>query len=243
MKNKKRFQIYLFIVIGFVLMCTNGCDKTDDSGDDLSSGNIKDIDGNVYHTVTIGSQVWMVENLKTTKYNDGSEITNVTSDTQWENLTTGAYCNYDNLESNATTYGRLYNWYAVNTGKLAPAGWHVPTDDDWFTLADYVAANLGISGSVAKALASTTNWVASTEGEAIGNDLTINNSTGFTALPGGYRGDGGKFDGFGEVGSWWSSTEVDNSYAYDRGLGYFYDGLLRDYDIKESGFSVRLVRD
>ena len=141
MKKRKQF-IQLLSIAVLLLAFATACDKTDDPGGDTpSAGTVKDADGNKYNTVKIGNQVWMVENLKTTKYNDGTEILNVTSDTQWANLTTGAYCNYDNLESNAEIYGRLYNWYAVNTGKLAPAGWHVPTDDDWIILENYLIAN------------------------------------------------------------------------------------------------------
>ncbi|HNZ71425.1 MAG TPA: fibrobacter succinogenes major paralogous domain-containing protein, partial [Prolixibacteraceae bacterium] len=179
------------------------------------------------------NQVWMVENLKTTKYNDGTEILNVTSYTQWDNLTTGAYCNYDNLESNAATYGRLYNWYAVNTGKLAPAGWHVPTDDDWTILENYLIANgYNYDGTldedkIAKSLCAKTNWALSSEDGTPGAAPENNNSTGFTALPGGYRHYDGDFYSIGEGGYWWSSTEYDESSAYRRGLYYRKGGFSR----------------
>jgi uncharacterized protein (TIGR02145 family) len=252
--NKRKQFIQLLFVSGLLFAAVAACDKTDNPGGDdpggddpggdvQSAGTLEDADGNVYKTVEIGSQVWMAENLKTTRYNDGTEITNVTSDTQWESLTTGAYCNYGNIGSNAATYGRLYNWYAVNTGKLAPAGWHVPTDDDWAALGNYVAANTGTSGSEAKALASKTNWATSKGGGAIGNDLTKNNSTGFTALPGGGRDNLGVFSGFGKYGCWWSSTGDNTNLAYYRYLYFKYDYLSRYEYSKEYGFSVRLVRD
>lgn len=213
-------------------------------------GTMTDIEGNNYNTVKIGTQVWTVENLLTTKYNDGTPIPNVTDDDEWSDLTTGAYCNYDNLESNAEIYGRLYNWNAVNTGKLAPAGWHVPTDDDWTILENYLIANgYNYDGTldedkIAKALCAKTNWELSVEAGTPGAAPENNNSTGFAALPGGYRsGSNGAFNNVGENGSWWSATERSASNAYYRALGYNYGGLYRGGYYKGNGFSVRLVRD
>ena len=149
------------------------------SNDPTLSTTVTDIDGNVYHTVKIGTQTWMVENLKTTKYKDGSVIPLVTDNSAWYNSLTPAYCWYNNdATSHKDTYGALYNWYAVSTGKLAPDGWHVPTNSEWTILENYVSANLGTSGSVVKALSVTTNWITSTSAGAIGNDLTKNNSSG-----------------------------------------------------------------
>jgi uncharacterized protein (TIGR02145 family) len=237
--KKRNNLLYPFIVLGLVFILSNGCSKDDESGI------VKDIDGNVYHTVTIGTQTWMVENLKTTTYRNGDPIPNVTDATEWENLSTGAYCDYDNTPANGNIYGKLYNWYAVDDSRnIAPTGWHVPTNEEWDTLEDYVVANLGISGSVAKALASTTNWAASTEEGAIGNDLTKNNSTGFTALPGGNRYYSGTFSIIGKHGTWWSSTELIANVAYYRLLLYGYSNLdfsIADY--KGNGFSVRCVKD
>jgi uncharacterized protein (TIGR02145 family) len=243
MKNKIN-KLYIFMFLATTLAIMTACDKTDDPGGDFpSAGTVKDADGNKYNTVKIGNHIWTVENLKTTSYNDGTPIPNVTDGEEWASLSTGAYCNYDNLESNASTYGRLYNWYSVNTGKLAPKGWHVPTDEDWTILENYVAANTGTSGSVAKALASTTNWAASTHNGDIGNNVTINNSTGFTALPGGERYFIGNFYGIGEYELWWSSNDSTIYLAYNSYLCFDDSGLFRDYYHKECGFSVRLVRD
>ena len=209
----------------------------------IVSNTVTDIDGNVYHTVTIGSQVWMVENLKTTKYRNGSPIPNVTDNTSWVQIMTGAYCNYNNDAAIGAKYGKLYNWYAVaDSRNIAPTGWHVPTDAEWSTLETYVQANSGTSGSVAKALASKTDWDSSTNGRAIGNDLTKNNTSCFTALPGGYRYDG-SFYNMGGHGYWWSSTAGYTGDAWSMELEYCYSIMSRFNYYRNCGFSVRCVRD
>ena len=192
----------------------------------------------------------MVENLKTTKYNDGTSIPNVTNDDAWADLSTGAYCNYDNLESNVATYGRFYNWYAVNTGKLAPAGWHVPTYNDWSILEKYLIANgYNWDGSkdgnkIAKSLCSKTGWESEHIVGSPGVKPENNNSTGFTALPVGSRDySNGAFGGIGKKDCWWSSTERDGDYAYCRVLSYTLNYLLSNNLNKGYGFSIRLVKD
>ncbi len=208
---------------------------------------VYDVDGNGYHTVTIGTQTWLVENLKTTKYNDGTDIPIVADGKAWSNLTTPAYCFYNNdAVSYKSNYGALYNWYAVNTAKLAPKGWHIPTDDEWTTIVSFILANPGTSGSTAKALAATTDWASSIRAEAIGNDLTRNNSSGFSALPGGYRSDYsyGSFGSFGTDGYWWSATG-DSFGGQAKFRSLFYDisyMMWSDFDM-QFGFSVRCLRD
>ena len=212
---------------------------------------ITDIDGNNYCIVTIGTQTWTAENLRTTKYNDGTDIPHVTDGSVWSNLSTPGYCFYNNTTNadSKAKFGALYNWYTVNTGKLAPAGWHVPTDAEWDTLTTYLIANgynwdgTTTGNKVGKSLASKTDWISSGTKGCVGNDLQSNNSTGFSALPGGCR---YSFDAFGDqsdYGYWWSSTEYDASYAYNRYLGYNYEYPHRDFSGKQYGFSVRLVRD
>ncbi len=239
---------FIFIVISLFL-AFYACDKTDDNGGDFpSSGTVKDTDGNKYNTVKIGTQVWMVDNLKTTKYNDGKAIPNVTDNSEWGNLTKGAYCNFDNLESNAKIAGRLYNWYAVNTGKLAPKGWHVPSEDDWTIMKKYLINNgYNYDGSknenlIAKALSSKTGWGASTWPGSIGLNPEENNSTGFTALPTGYRDIDGEFYYFETRTNWWCSTECEDG-AYIWGFGSSYDYLGSGCINKEWGCSVRLIKD
>jgi uncharacterized protein (TIGR02145 family) len=214
----------------------------------LSDGAV-DIDGNVYHTVTIGAQTWMVENLKTTKYNDGTSIPNVTDGSVWGSLTTPGYCFYSNDVANKNTYGALYNWYTVNTGKLAPTGWHVPTDVEWTTLENYLIANgynydgTTTGNKFAKSLAATSGWSTSTSEGVIGNDLTKNNTSGFSGLPGGYRHINGSFNEVGYNGGWWVSTESNSSNAWHRFLNYGNSNLNRNDNEKQYGFSVRCVRD
>jgi len=217
----------------FVTSC-----KTDEPN---NAGTVKDKDGNTYHTVKIGTQIWMVENMKTTKYNDGTAIPEVIDNATWQFLKTGAYCNYNNDASNGIQYGKLYNWYAVNTGKLAPKGWHIPTDAEWTILDNYVNST---SSNVAKALAATINWSSNTGTGTIGNDLTKNNSSGFTALPGGCRShNGGIFEDIGDAGSWWSTTELSISIAWSRNLFSTKDYLDHATYYKNRGYSVRCVKD
>ena len=236
MKNKNRVWIYSLVVMGFVLMLSNGCKKKDDNKGNSTPipTTITDIDGNVYHTVTIGTQVWMVENLKVTKYRNGDPIPNITDGTQWGNLTIGAYCNYNNDANNTATYGRLYNWYALNDSRnIAPSGWHVPTDAEWTELTNYLGGE-SVAGGKLKEIG-TTHWYSPNSGAT--------NETGFTALPGGSRGTDGSFDNIGSNGNWWSATESLASRARGRGLHYdFSDVSWSDYP-KELGFSVRCVRD
>ena len=131
MKKKSIIYFYSFLIMSvFFIFQSCSKDKNNDN-DNNNSSTVTDIDGNVYNTVKIGTQTWMVENLKTTRFNDGTAIPNVTDASAWNALTTPGYCWYDNNEANKATYGALYNWYAVNTGKLAPASWHVATDADW----------------------------------------------------------------------------------------------------------------
>lgn len=203
---------------------------------------VTDIDGNTYKTVTIGKQVWMAENLKVTRYRNGDNIPRVT-DYQWWYLATGALCEYNNDPYLGNKYGKLYNWYAVNDSrKLAPAGWHIPTEAEWKELENYIESNPGISGSIAKALASQTEWTYDNHGGAVGNNITINNSSGFSALPTGYLHDG-SFKNFGNGTCFWSADEYDQTTAWRRYLGYVYNNLGSYNFDKADGFSVRCVKD
>ena len=211
---------------------------------------LTDINGNVYNTVKIGKQVWTVENLRTTTYNDGTPIPCVTKATEWGNLDTPGYCFYENENTETIKkYGALYNWYAVITGKLAPVGWHVPTDSEWTILENYLIANgYNYDGTIteneiAKAMAAQTDWTTYATVGTPGNVPDKNNKSGFSALPGGCRYLDGTFNSIGSYGTWWSATANDASYAYTRTLYYDNSNLGRSHDDKVYGFSARLLRD
>jgi uncharacterized protein (TIGR02145 family) len=202
-------------------------------GESTCPATVTDIDGNVYCTLQIGTQTWMKENLKTSKYRDGSAIPTGLSDNAWQNATAGAYAVYDNNPANNTLYGKLYNWYAVaDSRNLCPAGWHVPTDADWTTLTDYLGGDT-IAGGKMKAV---TLWNAP--------NTNATNISGFSGLPGGFRYDGGAYGDIGNYGVWWSSTELSSTEAWSRYLYYDNGNSTRDNDFfKTFGFSVRCLRD
>ena len=224
--------------------------------------NAIDIDGNEYNVIKLGDLYWTISNLKTTKLNDGTDIELMTDYEEWKDAGDNnipAYCYYDNDMDNKNKYGALYNFHAISTGKLAPEGWRVPTDDDWTNLEKYLIKNGynwdgSTSGNkIAKSMAANTDWETdnyndNTDWETdgiIGYDLTQNNKSGFSALPGGVRDDYGDFYSLSSNGSdgyWWSSTEDNESIAYNRFLCHN-ESLNKDYSGKGSGLSVRLVRD
>ncbi len=250
---KKNFQIWIspLVVVGIFLIFITGCNKDDQNDPEVTDiDNNIDIDGNVYNTVTIGTQVWMVENLKTTKYRNGDLISIITDNSAWANSTTGAQCSYNNNLSNDIKYGKLYNWYAVNDSrKLAPTGWHIPTDAEWTTLTNYLATSPGISTSVAKALAANTDWSSSTDIGAVGNDLSKNNSSGFTALSGGFRGmngPSGVFGWFGNTGVFWTANGLNESWgqaAASRSISSSSDKVQTGAFFRSDGLSVRCIKD
>jgi len=215
------------------------------------NGIVKDIDGNVYKTIKISSQVWMAQNLKTTRYNDGTAIPEVTDGTAWANLTTPGYSWYDNdSATNAKLYGAIYNYYAVadtNSLNVCPIGWHVPTDAEWTVLTDFLEENgYGYEGSgidIGKSMASTFIWDNSSQIGDVGNDSGSNNSSGFAGLPGGYRYLLGGFFKIGQEGYWWSSTDSSGCNAWHRVLHFNVDFIYRSYFEKWLGFSVRCLRD
>ena len=189
---------YIFLVSLMFVILTSGCKKDEKTNDPPPTATVTDIDGNVYNTVTIGTQVWMVENLKTTRFNDGSAIQLVSDDTVWSNLTSPGYCWYDNDEAtNKDPFGALYNWYTVNSGKLCPAGWHLPTDDEWDIIVNYLDGDTIAGGKMKET--GTTLWNSPNTGAT--------NSSGFTGLPGGFCNFNGNFYSIGFNGSWWSTTE------------------------------------
>jgi len=236
MKLKSTFAVIPFLVLGFM---TTSCKE-----DPKTEVTVKDADGNEYTTVTIGTQTWMVENLQTTKYRNGDPIANVTDGTEWANLSTGAYCNYENEDTNATTYGRLYNWYAVQDERnIAPLGWHVPTDMDYYKLVKFIDADAvqsyGIESQIAGAIMKETgyeHWNAPNE--------QATDQYGFKGIGGGARSDYGSFLNLKVKGYFWTNSEdAITGYPWYRNL--LNDGVtIRRYTSNpNSGFSVILVKD
>jgi uncharacterized protein (TIGR02145 family) len=227
MKKKNRISLHFSFVLALLLIFVSGCKK------DEGPTTITDSDGNIYHQVTIGTQTWMVENLKTTKYKDGTAIPNITDAIAWKALSTPAYCWNNNDEvTNKTTYGALYNWYTINTGILCPTGWHVPSDSEWSTLGNYLGGE-SIAGGKLKETG-TIHWQSPNTGAT--------NESGFLALPGGSRDILGNFDDIGYFGSWWSSTEVGMG-AWYRYLSSSNSQLTGVNFFKNFAHSVRCIKD
>jgi uncharacterized protein (TIGR02145 family) len=181
--------------------------------------------------IKIGTQTWTTKNLDLSTYKNGDVIPQVQDEEEWANLTTGAWCYYENESDNGTTYGKLYNWFAVNDPRgLAPTGFHIPTDEEWTTLTNYLGGEIEAGDK----MKSTTGW------DEDGNGT---NTSGFAGLPGGYRSFNGDFTIIGASGNWWSSSEDSTVNAWCRYLFYDNGGVDRDYYYKQNGFSVRCLRD
>jgi uncharacterized protein (TIGR02145 family) len=200
----------------------------------LTYGSVTDIDGNTYATIQIGTQVWMAENLRTTRYRNGDPIPNVTEAGKWTGLSSGAWCHYKNDPKYEVPYGKLYNWYTVNDPrKVCPAGWHVPTDAEWTVLSDYLGDE-SVAGGKMKSTG-TEYWVYPNTGAT--------NKSGFSGLPGGLRLSNGYFNDLGNLGDWWSASESGAENAWNRGLGNFLADIFRNNYYERNGFSVRCLRD
>ncbi len=207
-----------FLTIGIITLL--GCGK-----------GVTDADGNAYTSVEIGTQEWMVENLRTTKYSDGTPIPNITNSDQWKIFNSGAWCHKDNEIKYDSTYGKLYNWYAVETGKLCPTGWHIPTDVEWKIFDDYLLANehRGVEGTKLK---TKSDWNS--------NRNEIHNN-GWNGISGGFRYGDGNF--YGNSGYWWSSSEFNIASAWSRNLPS-YDGKINRSSLSKSyGFSIRCLKN
>jgi uncharacterized protein (TIGR02145 family) len=223
--------------------------------DNTETASVTDIDGNTYDYITYGDQVWTVDNAAMETYRDGTPIPQVTDATEWANLITGAWAYYNNDPSKP----RFYNWYAVMgihdtdpdtpNKEFAPEGWHVSSDAEWTTLEEYLIANgynydgTTTGNKIAKSIASNTGWVSSSTTGVSGNDQSLNNSSGFNAFPEGNRNDSGSFLNEGSNAIFWSSTETNTSYAWNRDLYLNNSYLSRDPPNEQNGFSVRFVRD
>lgn len=195
---------------------------------------VTDIDGNIYNTVDIGTQTWMKENLKVTHYNNGDAIPNVTSNSVWASLSTGAYCYFNNNSTYASTYGILYNYYSVvDSRKLCPTGWYVPSKAEWAELSEFLGGE-EVAGGKLKEIG-TTHWFSPNTGAT--------DEVGFTALPGGLRHYDGSFGMLGEHGSWWTTTVSNNGEVWINDL-FFENRKIWSYEFgKTFGFSVRCIKD
>lgn len=244
MKTKHYFTFLIALLFLAIASCNK--DKKDEVVQETDI--VTDADGNIYKTIKIGNQWWMAENLKSTKYSNGALIQSVTDETEWSNLSKGAYCNFDNKPDNAVTYGHLYNWYAINdSNKLAPTGWHIPSDEDWKIL----ERELGMS----EAQSNEFGWRGGNEGDKLKieapkgwtevSPVWGTNTSGFTALAGACRLFNG---GIAEPGLfacafWWTSSSSSNKEAYYRHLDKKNSAIFRSYTYKNYGFSVRCVKD
>jgi uncharacterized protein (TIGR02145 family) len=215
-------------LIAMLLSCTK-----DESSKSIDNP-IVDYDGNVYTSVTIGTQQWLKEPLKTTRYMNGDLIEIVSDGTSWSNLTTGAYCSYNYDNTKVMTYGRLYNWFVISDNrKVCPTGWHVPTDNELTTLVNFLGGETIAGGKMKES--GNVHWVLSNTGTT--------NSTGLTLLPCGNIGPYGAFNGLGSTLNIWTSTEVDSNNAWERVLYDGNAGAYRYSSAKNSGSSIHCIKD
>jgi uncharacterized protein (TIGR02145 family) len=251
MKNTlQQFSLTILVVLFF------GCSTSSDGNANsnainIPGPNVTDIDGNIYQSVKICNQTWTKSNLNVSKYTDGTPIPQVTNPYEWASITTGVWCYYENNTANGSTYGKLYNWYAVmgiyNASsaanpelrkKLAPLGWHIPTDAEWNQLTDCLGGE-SLAGAKMKSIGTIQ------AGTGIWNEpnTEATNSSGFSGLPAGYLATNGSFWEHGFKGEWWSSSENEEASAWLRQL-IFSDIYVYSYPFyKNYGFSVRCVKD
>ncbi len=222
----------LFYLLSITFLMLQSCSSG--SSDSNSNSAVTDIDGNVYQTVTICNQTWTKSNLNVSRYRNGDVIPQVTDNTQWAALTTGAWCYYNNDPANGAVYCKLYNWYAVNDPRgLAPVGYHIPTDLEWTTLTTCLGGE-SLAGGAMKEIG-TSHWQSP--------NASATNSSSFTGLPGGCRSSSGLFNAIGNFGQWWSSSEGSTTDAWARSLVYAISSANRGINNKEVGFSMRCLRD
>jgi uncharacterized protein (TIGR02145 family) len=234
--KKIALNYYFFMLIGLAFTLT-ACenDKNEEEPADPNKGTVQDVQGNSYPTIKIGDQWWMAENLNTTKFRTGEDIPEVAGEGEWVSLGNAAYCNPDNDTANAEVYGRLYNWHAATDGrKICPTGWHVPNDNDWATLTEFLGGNDVAGGKLKQT--GTELWSSP--------NADATNESGFNAIPGGVRtGTSGDFAGMGTNASWWSVTQHNDDNAFTWGITSV-NGIMAKYFLdKNNGLSIRCVKD
>jgi uncharacterized protein (TIGR02145 family) len=233
MKKISLIVITVFLAVMFFTSCGLTSNDNQEISNENQENSIRNLDSSI--EVAIGKQVWMTQNLNVVKFRNGDPIPEAKTAAEWEtagNNGQPAWCFYENKPANGVKYGKLYNWYAVYDPRgLAPSGFHVPSDDEWTTLINY----LGGEKIAGKKMKSKSNWFDSGNGS---------NSSGFLGLPGGSRNTQNKFIGIGFYGSYWCSNEVDDANrAWSLGLSHDSDGTMLDYRSLEDGLSVRCLRD
>lgn len=224
----------IFILSSFAILILQSC-SSGSTDNNSNNSYVTDIDGNIYSTIIICNKKWTQTNLNVSHYRNGDVIPQVTNPIQWANLTTGAWCYYNNDSSNGAVYGKLYNWYAVNDSRgLAPDGWHIPTDSEWISLTSCIGG-VGFGGKLKET--GNAHWISP--------NTEATNSSGFTALPAGQRSFyDGTFSFLQSGTAWWSSTEAGNSsITWTRGLVNFWGTVSRNDMYKGFGISVRCVKN
>jgi uncharacterized protein (TIGR02145 family) len=223
-----RFSSYIVIVFTLILLFS--CKKEEDQ----TTAPVSDIDGNSYNTIRTGTQIWMAENLRTTSFNDGTEIALTESSSTWDTLSFPGFCWYDNDEADhKESYGALYNGYAVNTGKLCPDGWHVPSADEWQQLIDFLGDTISGGGMLKEE--GTSHWLPPNKG--------ADNSSGFGARAAGIRYFEGTFNALLSFTSFWSASKTGDENQFYLSLYYANSGISINHISKKHGFSVRCVKD
>jgi uncharacterized protein (TIGR02145 family) len=239
MKIKKIGWIFPLLITGFLIISIAGCKKDETSPEPKPEPiplvqKFTDIDGNVYDTVHIGTQIWLKQNLKVTRYRNGDTILNVRDNTEWQYKITGACCDYNNNATYSSTYGKIYNFYAIiDSRNIAPYGWHVPSDAEWMTLINYLGGD-NIAADKLKETGSA-HWTAPNTGAS--------NESGFTALPGGNRNYNGGFADIENFGYWWSATLRYSYSAWFQGIYCGSATVHRDAYPMSGGLSIRCIKD
>ena len=231
-------KIITIFSITFIILqsCSSG---DSDNNTNTNTTSVSDVDGNVYQTVTICNQTWTKSNLNVSRYRNGDVIPQVTNGSQWATLTTGAWCYYANTTSNGTTYGKLYNWYAVNDPRgLAPLGYHIPTDAEWTQLVDCLGGSTVAGGKM-----KSTGTIQAGNGLWQSPNTMATNESGFTGLPGGWCDISGTFTSISNDGRWWSSSEYNPADTWGRDLSHGTTTVSSYYFNKSYGYSVRCIKN
>ncbi|MCC5916601.1 MAG: fibrobacter succinogenes major paralogous domain-containing protein [Cryomorphaceae bacterium] len=229
-----RITFSLLLIFGMLAACKQDDETSEPDSPNITTGTVTDVDGNEYATIVIGDQEWMAENLKTTRYCNGDNLRNERSNSEWRTLNMGGWAYYNNDSIFEDSFGKLYNWYAVDDERnICPCGWHVPSNAEWEKLINYLGGD-SIAGGKMKS-AGTQYWATP--------NINASNESGFSGLPGGSRNFNATFDFNGQYGYWWQAKENFGILAWCRVLGYDNGEAITYHLYKTSGFSVRCIKD